>query len=63
MALTGFELTPSESPTNEIRSLTTVPHSDWIILELKKIILKAFFSPVNAVWSWWIQRYIWGKLA
>ena len=42
MAMTGFELTPSEPPTNEIRSFTTVPHSDWIILELKKLYLKHF---------------------
>ena len=42
MALTGFELTLSESPTNEIRFITTVPHSDWIILELKKLYLKHF---------------------
>ena len=42
MALTGFELTLSESPTNEIRSFTTVPHSDWVILELKKLYLEHF---------------------
>ena len=47
MALPGYELTPSQTPMREFRSLTTSPRGHLC----SHIIFKAFFSAVNAVFG------------
>ena len=60
MASPGFLLAPSESPLSEAyihHHCATQPRNIVALILYKFIILKPFFSAVNAVWSWWSCIY------